>query len=56
MNKIERAIYDCKQRIAKLEFDRLLIIKEIDIMTNQLYSLEGIERDKSIPHKKEDKQ
>lgn len=56
MNKIERAIYDAKNRLAKLEIDRLLIIKEIDIMTNQLYSLEGIERDKSIPHIKEDKQ
>ena len=55
MNKIERAIYDCKQRLAKLEFDRLVLIKEIEIMTNLLYSLEEIEMNKSIPHNKEDK-
>lgn len=50
MNKIEKAIYDTKLRIKKKEDDRIILIAEINLLREQLETLEIIERDKSIPY------
>lgn len=50
MNKIERAIYDCKLHVDNLKRDRITLIAEINLAEKILESLELIERDKSIPN------
>lgn len=50
MNKIERAIYDCKLHINALERDVLILSTELKAYKKQLDALETIEYDKSIPH------
>jgi hypothetical protein len=50
MNKIERAIYDCKLHINTLERDVLVLSTELKAYKKQLDALESIEYDKSIPH------
>jgi hypothetical protein len=50
MNKIERAIHDCKIHINALERDMLVISTELKVFKKQLDTLESIEYDKSIPH------
>ena len=50
MNKIERAIYDTKLHIEKLEQDRMVLVAKIDAYKKQLETLEAIDGDKSIPH------
>ena len=50
MNKIERAIADCKQHIKHLENEKTLIYAELNAYRKQLDNLEAIERNKSIPH------
>lgn len=50
MNKIERAIFDCKQHIKHLETEKTLIYAELNAYKKQLDNLEAIERNKSIPH------
>ena len=57
MNKIERAIADCKAHIKHLETEKTLIYAELNAYKKQLDNLEAIERNKSIPHlEKIDKQ
>ncbi len=53
MNKIERAIYDCKLHINALERDMLILSTELKTFKKQLDALESIEYDKSIPHLEE---
>lgn len=53
MNKIERAIYDCKLHINALERDMLVLSTELKTFKKQLDTLEMIEHDKSIPHLEE---
>ena len=50
MNKIEKAIYDTKLHIEKLEQDRMVLVAKIDAYKKQLETLEAIDGDKSIPH------
>lgn len=50
MNKIEKAIYDTKLRISRKEQDRIILLAELNILKEQLETLEIIERDKSVPH------
>jgi len=50
MNKIERAIYDTKLHIEKLEQDRMVLVAKIDAYKKQLETLEAIDGDKTIPH------
>ena len=50
MNKIERAIFDTKNHIKKLEKEKMLLSAELDAYKNQLNNLERIESDKSIPN------
>jgi len=52
MNKIERAIYDTKLHIEKLEQDRMVLAAKIDAYKKQLETLEAIDGDKTIPHQK----
>lgn len=53
MNKIERAIYDCKLHINIIETDILILSTELKAYKKQLDTLENIECDKSIPHLEE---
>jgi hypothetical protein len=55
MNKIERAIYDCKLHIGSLEKDRLILTAELSAFKKQLEALEAINNNKSIPHHEMDK-
>lgn len=55
MNKIERAIYDTKLRIKKLEEDRMIILAQLSVLKEQLDTLEVIERDKHIPNQSPNK-
>jgi|GEM_PF-4510291 len=50
MNKIEKAIYDTKLHIERLEEDRIILPAKIDAYKKQLETLEAIDGDKSIPH------
>jgi len=50
MNKIERAIYDTKLHIERLEEDRMVLAAKIDAYKKQLETLEAIDGDKTIPH------
>jgi regulator of replication initiation timing len=50
MNKIQRAISDCKQHIKNLETERMILMAEMDAYKKQLDNLEAIERNKGIPH------
>jgi hypothetical protein len=50
MNKIERAIFDTKNHIKKLENEKMILSAELDAYKNQLNNLERIESDKSIPN------
>ena len=52
MNKIERAIYDTKNHIKKIENEKMILSAELDAYKNQLNNLERIESDKSIPNEK----
>jgi len=52
MNKIERAIFDIKNHIKKLENEKMILSAELDAYKNQLNNLEHIESDKSIPNEK----
>ena len=49
MNKIERAIYDCKLYIEELEREKLIVSAELNTYRKQLGLLEAIKNDKSIP-------
>ena len=55
MNKIERAIADCKAPIKHLKTEKTLIYAELNAYKKQLDNLEDIERNKSIPHQVSDK-
>jgi hypothetical protein len=50
MNKIERAIFDTKNHIKKLEYEKMILSAELDAYKNQLNNLERIESDKIIPN------
>ena len=50
MNKIERAIADCKWLIKSLESDRMIIMAKLEAYKEQLDNLESIESNKNIPH------
>ena len=50
MNKIEKAIYDTKLHIQKLEEDRMVLAAKIDAYKKQLETLEAIDGDRSVPH------
>jgi hypothetical protein len=50
MNKIERAIYDTKLHIQKLEQDQMVLAAKIDAYKKQLETLEAIDGDRSVPH------
>ena len=50
MNKIERAIYDTKLHIEKLEEDGMVLAAKLNAYKKQLETLEAINGDKSIPH------
>ena len=50
MNKIEKAIYDTKLHIEKLEQDRMVLVAKIDAYKKQLETLEAIDGDRSVPH------
>lgn len=50
MNKIDRAIADCKLLIKSLESDRMIIMAKLEAYKEQLKILESIESNKSIPH------
>ena len=50
MNKIERAIADCKEHIKNLEVEKMILNAEITAFKKQLDNLEAIERNKGIPH------
>ena len=50
MNKIERAIYDTKLHIEKLEEDQMILAAKIDAYKKQLETLEAIDGDRSVPH------
>lgn len=50
MNKIEKAIYDTKLHIKKLQEDRMILNAKLLAYEEQLETLEIIERDKHIPH------
>jgi hypothetical protein len=50
MNKIEKAIYDTKLHIEKLEQDQMVLAAKIDAYKKQLETLEAIDGDKTIPH------
>ena len=50
MNKIEKAIYDTKLHIEKLEQDRMVLAAKIDAYKKQLETLEAIDGDRSVPH------
>jgi tRNA G37 N-methylase Trm5 len=50
MNKIERAIADCKEHIKHLEIDRIILATELDAYRKQLDNLEKIKDNKNIPH------
>ncbi len=50
MNKIERAIYDTKLHIEKLEEDGMVLAAKLNAYKKQLETLEAIDGDKSIPH------
>ena len=55
MNKIERAIADCKQHIKNIENGKMILMAELDAYKKNLDNLEAIERNKSIPHQINDK-
>lgn len=50
MNKIERAIYDTKLHINKLQQDSMVLKAKLEAYIDQLDALEKIQRDKSVPH------
>ena len=50
MNKIERAIKDTTTELKRLRNNKLCIDSKIEVLEEQLESLESIERDKSIPY------
>lgn len=50
MNKIERAIADCKEHIKTLENERMILMAELDAYKKQLNNLERIEGNKNIPY------
>lgn len=50
MNKIEKAISDCKLKIDNLKREKLIIISQLDIMQDELANLEAIKSLNSIPH------
>ncbi len=50
MNKIEKAIYDTKLHIERLEQDRMVLAAKIDAYKKQLETLEAIDGDRSVPH------
>lgn len=50
MNKIERAIFDCKEHIKNLQSEKLILEAELTAFKKQLDNLERIEWNKSIPH------
>ena len=50
MNKIERAIADCKEHIKTLENERMILMAELDAYKKQLNNLERIESNKNIPY------
>lgn len=50
MNKIEKAIRDCKLKIDLLKKEKLIIMSQIDVLEDQLSNLEAIERNTGIPH------
>lgn len=50
MNKIERAIFDCKEHLKNLEKERMILIAEMDAYKKQLDNLERIKENKNIPN------
>lgn len=50
MNKIERAIADCKEHIKNLQTENLILEAELSAYKKQLDNLERIESNKHIPH------
>jgi len=53
LNKIERAIADCKEHIKNLEIEKMILSAEITAFKKQLDNLEAIERNKGIPYHEE---
>jgi hypothetical protein len=56
MNKIERAIYDCKLNIVEIQRQKSMLIARENSYNEMLKNLEGIQNDKSIPNKTIEKQ
>ena len=50
MNKIERAIADCKEHIKNLQTEKMILDAELNVYKKQLDNLERIESNKHIPH------
>ena len=50
MNKIERAIYDVKLRIADKQRQFQILRTQLATLETELETLEAIEKDNSIPH------
>lgn len=53
MNKIERAIEDTKTELKRLRNNKLCIDAKIEVLEEQLESLESINRTHSIPHQED---
>jgi hypothetical protein len=50
MNKIQKAISDCKLQLDKKKKEKLILYSQIDILEQMLYFLEGIEVNEDFPH------
>ncbi len=50
MNKIEKAIADCKEHIKNLQTEKLILEAELTAFKKQLDNLEHIESNKHILH------
>ncbi len=50
MNKIERAIADCKEHIKNLQTEKMILDAELNAYRKQLDNLERIEANKHILH------
>jgi len=50
MNKIERAIADCKEHIKNLQTEKMILDAELNAYKKQLDNLERIESNKHIFH------
>lgn len=50
MNKIEKAISDCKLKLENLRRERVIIISQIEVLEDELANLQAIQRNNGIPN------